>query len=189
MFDTGGLFAVLTLGMSLVLFFVWTMGVFAVRPKHFYRIWIGIPALGFALLVCLGLGLSFYQSLPGVVFRGSVGFDPTTDITIVNSLRHMPIDWDDTYLEFYANDSSINRIIQSEFVAIPSADIIEDTYDPPKWWTPPTGSDIQIFATNADNPQFRDKNFRWSVSHKLLIYAPSSGDPSTKLVYFRYRRH
>lgn len=188
MFDTGGLFAVCALGMSLFLFSVWTLAVFAARPKNFYRIWIGVPALGFVPLICLALGMLLYQSLPGVVFRASVGFDPTTDITIVNALRHMPIDWDDTYLEFHASDSSIIRILQNGFVAIPSTDIIEATYHPPEWWKPPTGSGIRMYATNTGSPQFRDQDFRWSVSHKLLIYDPSSGAPGNRLVYFRYRR-
>lgn len=194
MFDTGGLFAVFALGMGLLLFLVWTAIVFVARPKcfypkSFYPIWIGVPVLGLVVLICLGAGISFYQSLPSVVFRDSVGFDPTSDITIVYSLRHEPIDWDDSYLEFYASDSTINQILQNGFVPIRPTEIIEDTYCMPYWWNPPTGQRIRIYATNTDDPEFQNKDFRWSVSHKLLIYDPGSGDPSKRLVYFRYRRH
>ena len=177
------------LGMGLLFFLLWTAGIFSIRPrpKNFYGIWIGVPVLALVVLICLFSARSFYQSLPGVVFRHSLGFDPPPDITFVNSLRHMPIDWDDSYLEFYASDSTINRIIQNGFAPIEPADIIEYSMTP-EWWKPPPGPSIRIYATNTDDPQFRDEKFRFFLSHRLLIYDPGSGDPGKRKVYFRYRR-
>ena len=177
------------LGMGLLSFLSWTLVVFSIRPraKNFYGSWIGVPVLALVVLICLFSAVSFYQSLPGVVFRDSVGFDPTPDITIGNSLRHMPVDWDDSYLEFYASDSTINRILQNGFASILPTDIVEYSTEP-GWWSPPAGPNIRIYATNTDDPHFRDKDFGFSGSHRLLIYDPGSGDPSKRKVYFRYRR-
>ena len=187
MFDTGGIFAVFALGMGLLFFLVWTAIVIGIRPKNFFRIWIGVPVLGLVLLFCLGWGILFYQSLPSVVFRGSVGFAPSADVTIVNSLRHEPVDSDDTYLEFYASDSTISRILQNEFTPIDPIYIIEFSMTP-EWWKPPTGPGTRIYATDTDGPQVQAMNFKSDISHKLLIYDPSSGTSSKRLVYFRYRR-
>jgi hypothetical protein len=169
-------------------FFVWTVALFTIRPKYFFGLWIGVPALCLGILIFFFWAISFYHSRPTVVFRESLGFVPPPDVTIINSLRHEPIDWNDTYLEFYADDSTINRILQDGFVAIHASDIIDDTYYPPHWWTPPTGPSIRIYATNTYDPHFRDKTWRWSVRHKLLIYDRDSGDTEKRKVYIRYRR-
>ena len=173
--------------LGLLLFLVWTWIIFAVDPKNFYRIWIGLPVLGLVLLISLGVGILFYQSLPSVVFRGSIGFTPTADVKIVNSLRHEPIDSDDTYLEFYASDSTISRILQNGFAPIDPIYMIEYSMTP-EWWKPPMGPGTLIYATDTDGPQVRDIRFESYLSHKLLIYDPSSGTPNKRLVYFRYRR-
>jgi hypothetical protein len=176
------------LGVVLLLLIMWTVFVFTARPKYFFSLWLGVPFLGFVVLICLGFVVSFYQSRPGVVFQGAVGFAPPVNVVIVNSLRDMPIDWDDTHLVFYASDSIINQILQDGFASIRAGEIIEDSYEAPSWWTPPTGPSIRIYATNTRDPHFRDETWRWSVRHKLLIYDPNSGDPEKRKVYFRYRR-
>lgn len=169
-------------------FLVWTAAMFTIRPKYFFGLWLGVPVLCLSVLICVSWATSFYHSWPTVVFRESLGFDPPPDVTIVSSLRHEPIDWDDTYLVFDATDSTINRILQDGFVPIQASDIIEHTYQIPYWWAPPTGPSIRIYATNTDDPHFHDKTFRWAVRHKVLIYDPNSGDPAKRRVYFRYRR-
>jgi hypothetical protein len=176
------------LGMVLFGLCLWTVFIIAAGPKHFYTLWIGVPLLGFVILICLGFAASFYQSRPSVVFRGALGFDPPADITFANSLRHDPIDWDDTYLEFHASDSTISRILRDGFAPIQASEIVEDTYQTPYWWTPPTRPNIRIYATNTGDPHFHDKTWRWSVWHKLLIYDPDGGDAGKRKVYFRYRR-
>jgi hypothetical protein len=183
-----GLGGLCVLGTGLFLLLVWTLAVSSItpRPKHFYRIWIGVPVLVLVVLICMLVALSFCHALPGEVFRDSVGFDPTPGITIVRSLRHMPTDWDDSYLEFYASDSTINRILQNGFTSISRAEIVEYATTP-GWWRPPTGPGIRIYATNNDDPKFRDMNFRYFVSHRLLVYDPDSGTPEKRLVYLRYR--
>ena len=182
-----GLGSVFLLGIGMFLFLLWTLGVFAAKPKHFYLAWLGVPALGMVLLICLTSGIWFYRSLPSVVFHDSFGFDPTSDITFVNSLRHMPTDWDDSYLEFYTSDSTIERIVQDGFTTVsPDIPITESTA--PKWWVPPTGPDIRIYVTNPDNRKFEDESFGLFGAEKLLIYDPNQGDSNKRHVYFRYRR-
>jgi hypothetical protein len=192
-----GLGWVIVLLVFLAVFLVWTLIVLAWAAvaiglstfglMRFFSIWIGVPVLAIVVLICVVSAISFYQSLPRVVFRDSVGFDPTKDITFLNSLRHMPTDWDDSYLEFYASDRAINRIIHTGFTPISPADIIEYC-NTPKWWTPPVGPGVRIYATNTKDPEFRDKNFRYFVSHRLLIYDPEHGDPGKRKVFLRYRR-
>lgn len=174
---------------AIIAFPLWTVIIFAVRPKRFYRWWIRIPLLGFFILICLGFAAWFYQSRPSVVFHGALGFNQPADVTILNSLREMPIDWDDTHLVFYASDSTINQILRDGFGPIQAGEIIRDTYQTPDWWKPPTGPNIRIYATNTDDPHFRDQTWRWSVWHKLLIYDPNRGDPGKRKVYCRYRKY
>ena len=119
-----------------IAFLLWSLVIFAIRPKRFYRWWLGIPLLGFVILICSGFAALCYQSLPSVVFRGALGFGPPADVTIINSLREMPIDSDDTHLVFYASDSTINRILRDGFAPIQASELIGDTYQTPHWWTP-----------------------------------------------------
>jgi hypothetical protein len=167
---------------GLVLFTLWTLGVAAARPRNFFRVWIGGTVLALVAFACAIWAIDTYRSLPSVVFRDSLGFAPPPDITFVNSLRHMPTDWDDSYLEFRADEHAINKVRRSGFVPISSSDIIEYG-DEPEWWKPPTGPRIRIWATNTNDPSFRDKDFRFFVSHKLLIY-----DPINERAFFRHRR-
>jgi hypothetical protein len=182
-------------GACLLLFLCWTGIVFAARlaclwptsPKHFLALWLGVPVLGFTVLICLSFAMSFYRSLPSVVFRDSLGFDPPPDVTFVDSLRHMPIDWDDSYLVFYASDVTIEGILQNGFAPIRPSDIDEYGTDP-QWWKPPKGPSVRIYATNTDDPVFRNQDFRFFLSHRLLTYDSGLGDPHRRKVYLRYRR-
>jgi len=175
------------MGVCLLFFLVWTVGVFGTKPRRFYRVWRGVPALGLATLIVVLSVMRFYHTLPSVVFQDSVGFAPPADVTIENSLRHKPTDWDDSFLEFYASDSTIERILRNGFVSIPPADIIEYS-DAPAWWAPPQGEHVRTYATNTYDPKFHDEDLRFFVSHRLLIYDPGSGQPEKRRVYFRYRR-
>lgn len=159
---------------ALFVFAVWTVavltaGILIARPKHLFLIWLGVPALCLLVLIGLSEAMSFYHSLPGVVFPDSVGFTPTPDVVIVNSLRHDPIDSDDSYLEFYASDSTIDRILQDGFAQIPPADFVEIERNiernlAPAWWSPPTGPNVRVYASS------QDKDRRSGFSQRLLIY-------------------
>lgn len=172
---------------GLLVFLCWTGIIFANKPKHFYSLWLGVPALGLVILIGLAFAVSFYQSLPSVVFQDIAGFAPPADVEFVNSLRHMPTKWDNSYLVMYASDSTINRILANGFTPIQPTDY-DDYGCTPDWWTPPSGSSVRIYATNTNNPQFRDKTWRYFVSYKLLIYDSASGNSDRRLVYLRYRR-
>ena len=160
--------------------------IFVSKPKRFYSVWLGIPLLGLIGLIGLGFTLSFYQSLPSVVFRDVAGFPPPPDVTFVKSLWHVPTKWDDSYLECYASDATIDEILSRGFVPISPRDVI-NYGGTPDWWLPPAGPSVRIYATNTDDPDFRG-NFSYFVSHKLLIYDPGSGNPGRRKVYLRYRR-
>jgi hypothetical protein len=167
-------------------FLVWTAGTFLARPTHLFLIWLGVPTLSLLILVGLSWAIAFYQSLPGVVFPDSVGFTPTPDVVIINSLRHEPIDWDDSYLEFYASDSTVDRILKTGFVQFPAAECVKfkrdiESYMAPSWWNPPAGPNIRICA------RFQDKDLRFHYSYRLLIYDPSAGDAAKRHIYFRHR--
>ena len=162
---------------------VWTFAILATRPRYVLLLflWLGVPALGLGSLFLLGEALCVYHSWPSVAFRESFGFPAPPDITFVDALRHDPIDWDDTYIEFYASDSTITRLLQDGFAPIQAGEIELESYETPDWWTPPIGPGVQAYATNTGDPHF-------SISHKLLIYDATSGDPGKRRVYFRYRR-
>jgi hypothetical protein len=184
------------LGIGLLLFLVWTAGVFCLAstaaafgfcPKRVFAIWIGMPVLVIVVLICMLVAWSFYHAIPTVVFRDLVGFNPTQDVTIVNSFQLETEDWSDSYLEFYASDSTISRILQNGFAPILPADIVEYGAEP-AWWSLPAGPTVRVYATNTGDRLFRDKNFRWAVPHKLMVYGTDNGDPNIRHVYFRYRQ-
>jgi len=159
------------LAMGWLAFLSWTATLLVIRPKRFFRIWLGVPTVAFVVLVCAAFAASVYRSLPGVVFQDSVGFAPPPDVTVLNSLRHMPTDWDDSYLELDASDKTIRRILEGGFSPIPPEEFIKDG-TAPGWWKPPAGPSARVYAT----------------SNRLLIYDPGSGNPEKRRVYIRYRR-
>ena len=177
-----GICCVLPFGFLLFyFFFAWRAVVKKTGPKH-YRLWMWAFVPAYVLVVvCSIAAISVYQAIPGVVFEGAVGFAPTPDVQILHSCRHMPTDWDDTYLVFYADQSTIDRILKNGFEPISAKDIIEYA-NAPAWWTPSTGRGVGIYATNTDDPEFHSE-YNYSFSHHLLIY-----DPASKEVYYRYRR-
>jgi hypothetical protein len=159
----------------------WIAVVNRIRPKHYWRCVLASVPVIFVVLFGVHAAILFYAALPNVIFRGSLGFEPTPDVTIVNSYRDMPTDWDDTYLEFYADQSTIDRILKKGYTPISTSDIVEYQHAP-EWWTPSTGPGARIYATHTDDPGFRS-DFRYFVSHELLMY-----DPVSKKAYYRYRR-
>ena len=169
----------------LLIFALWTAFIFPFKPKikHFFKVWLGLPALALGLLILTGYAFSAYQSLPCVVYRDIVGSDPPPDVTFVNALRHMPIDWDDSYLGFTASDSTIELILQDGFVSIEPFEV--NKYGcTPRWWQPPAGPDVRAYSTKLPDPDF---GYDFD-SHKLLIYASSDGSTEKRTVYMRYRR-
>lgn len=182
-----GLGILCLLAACLLLFLCWTAIIFACRPKRFFLLWLGVPAAGFACLIGYCCARSYYLSLPGVVFRDITGLEPTADVEFAKSLRHMPTDWDNSYLVMYASDSTINRILANGFAPILPTDF--DGYGcTPDWWEPPSGSSVRVYATDTDTPEFRVRQRRYFASYRLLIYDAGSGDAGRREVYLRYRR-
>ena len=161
--------------------YVWIVAVVKIRPKRFW-LWVGasVPVY-FVTVLCSAAVIAFFTTLPAVLFQESFGFAPTPDIKILNSHQGMPTDWLETYLEFHADQVSVDRILRNGFAPISEEDIIEQGMAP-SWWTPPTGSGIEIYATGTDDPGFHG-DFHFAFSHQLLIY-----DPQTKTVYYRHVR-
>ena len=168
-------------------FLAWIAFISRSRPKH-YWFWgiVSIPVYYVAFFVAFSIlweAVSFYESRPGIIFQSSFGFDPTPDITILHSSRvKVTGEWDKVYLEFTADESTINRILQNGFARISAKDII-DRYDAPFWWKPNTDeSGTWIYATGTQDPAYHGE-FRDFFNHDLLIY-----NPITQNAYFRYRR-
>lgn len=160
---------------------VWVLIVGCIRPRH-GCLWSGVSAPAFfVVLVSLMALESCYESLPTVVFRRSFGFAPTPDIKILHSCRILNNKWDEAYLEFYADESTINRVLQNGYAAISADDIIE-RYSAPTWWKPSTTPGVRIYATHTDDPEYHGEH-RYFFNHELLIY-----EPATKKAYARYRR-
>jgi hypothetical protein len=157
----------------------WTAIVACIRPRY-GCLWMAasVPAF-FVVLFCWMEVASYHATLPTVIFRTSFGFDPTPDVKILNSFRDLANKWDEVYMEFYADEPTIDRILQNGFARISFEDIIERS-TAPTWWLPNTGPGVRIYATRTDDPDFHGE-FRFSFSHQLLIY-----DPANKKVYYHY---
>jgi hypothetical protein len=160
----------------------WAAVVRWIRPKH-YWLWIAVsvPAF-FAVLFCWIEAVSFYATLPSVVFRDSFGFDPTPDVRILHSSRDLANKWDGAYLEFYADESTIDRILQNGLAPIPISPrgIIEHGGPKPAWWAPTTGPGVKAYTTYPDDPELQGE-FGGFSPHDLLIY-----DPESKKADYRY---
>jgi hypothetical protein len=168
------------LAVTLPLFcLAWTAVVARIRPRY-GCLWsvASIPAF-FVVLSCWMAAASYYATRPAVIFRTSFGFSPTPDVKILNSFRDLANKWDEVYLEFYADEPTIRRIVQKGFAPISAKDIIQ-RYTAPAWWTPSTGPGVEIYATRSDDPEFRGE-FRYFFQHQLLIY-----DPASKRVHYHY---
>lgn len=168
-------------------FLAWMVAVGRSKPKH-YWLWgiVSIPAYYVAfcmVLSVLGETVSFYETRPSVIFRCSFGFSPTRDIAILHSSREeVTGKWDKVYLEFTADQPTIDRILQNGLARISVKEII-DPLGAPSWWKPNiTEPATLIYATGTQDPAYRGE-FRESFNHDLLIY-----NPVTKKAYFRYRR-
>jgi hypothetical protein len=163
-------------------YLVWTAVVRRIGPNH-RRLWMwaSLPVYVLGVTCCI-TALSLYESLPGVVFKDAIGFAPTPDVQILHSFREMPAHLEDTYLVFYADQSTIDRILQNGFKPMSAKDIVE-YFRTPDWWAPNTGHGAKIYAKNTDDPS-ASPPFDYFAPHELLIY-----DPMTGKVYFRCRRH
>lgn len=168
-------------------FLAWMAAASWFRPKH-YWLWgiVSIPVYYVAFCVVISIwweAISFYETRPDVIFQSSFGFAPTPDVEILNSSRNTATGkWDKVYLEFHADQSTIDRILQDGFARISAKDIIE-RYDVPSWWTPNTAEPgTLIYATGTQDLGYCDEN-RYFFNHDLLIYNHVS-----KKAYFRYRR-
>jgi len=128
------------------------------------------------------MAISAYSSRPAVIFHESFGFWPTPDVKIVNSFRRDWAKFDDSYLEFHADQATIDRILANGFEPITYKDVPPAHSATPSWWTPSLGPDAEIYATCADDPDLHG-DFSYFVKHQLLIYEPSS-----KKVFQRYYR-
>jgi hypothetical protein len=181
--DNLGICCLLPFGALLfgVFFLAWSAVVRRVGPRHLW-LWIGmsVPTF-FAVLVLCVAAVLIYQALPAVIFRSSFGFSPTPDVKILHSCRAQPAHIESTYLEFYADESTIERVLKNGFAPISAQDIIE-CFNIPDWWTPNTGRGARIYATGTTDPEYRG-DFRYFFSHQLLIY-----DPTSKKAYYRDRR-
>jgi hypothetical protein len=169
---------------------VWLAMFSLIRVKRHW-LWglVSIPASLVAYVVAFFIvfaiyweGITYYRSRPEVIFESSFGFAPTSDVQIVNSIRNSPTKWDEVYLAFNADRSTIDRILNNQYTRIPAKDVFA-ILGAPSWWTP----DLEkpgtlIYITNwpdlndvRRDPQFRD--------HELLIY-----DPESKKAFLRYMR-
>ena len=101
------------------------------------------------------------------------------NVKILNSFRRDSAKWDEWYLEFSADQSTIDRILANGFEPIAAKEMPEILGQVPSWWTPNLGPDAKIYATGVHDPDFRKLYFE----HRLLIY-----EPQGKKVYYRYRR-
>jgi hypothetical protein len=167
-----------------VFFLVWMAAVARfIRPKRYWP-WgiLSVPAL-FVVFSCWWAAVSFYETRPSVIFQSAFGFAPTPDVEILNSSRNMVTGkWDMVYLEFNADQPTIDRILQNGFARISAKDIIE-RYDAPFWWKPSTDEPgTWIYATGTQDPGYRGES-RYFFNHDLLIY-----NRVTRNAYFRYRR-
>ena len=168
-------------------FLAWMAAVARSRPKH-YWLWgiASIPVYYVAFCTVFSIwweAVSFYETRPGVIFQSSFGFALTPDITILNSSRvTVTGKWDEVYLEFHADQPTIDRILQNGLVRISAKDIIEPL-GAPSWWKPNiTEPGTSIYATGTQDPGYHGE-FRDFFNHDLLIY-----NAVTKTAYFRYRR-
>jgi hypothetical protein len=169
---------------------LWLAMISLIRSKYNW-LW-GLASIPVSLLVYIVVflmvfsihweAITYYRSRPGVIFADSFGFAPTPDVQINNSFRNAPTKWDEVYLEFNADRSTIDRIVQKRFAPIPPKDVFK-ILGTPSWWTPNIEkpgiliyvTDLQDLKDARRDPQFCD--------HDLLIY-----DTVSRIAFFRYLR-
>jgi hypothetical protein len=173
-----GMCCVVALGLPLFCL-VWAAVVRRIRPKH-YWLWIvaSIPGF-FVVLFCWIEAVSFHATRPTVVFRESFGFDPTPDVRILHSFREPANKWDTAYLEFYADESTIDRILQNGLAPISTRGIIRYGSQP-EWWTPYPGPGVRVYTSHPEDPELPGESHGFTP-RDLLVY-----DPASRKAYYRY---
>ncbi len=176
-----GFCCMLAFGLPLFCVF-WAAVISIFRLKHFW-LWMcaSVPAFFVVVFALLSFGW-WYSSLPSVIFHDSFGFWPTPDVKIVNSFHRDSVKFDDSYLELYAKQPTIDRILANGFEPIVAKDIPPEHAEVPSWWTPNLGPGSKIFSTAAHDPKLHGE-FSYFIEHQLLVY-----DPVSKRVYQRYYR-
>jgi hypothetical protein len=171
-------------------FLAWLAMISLIRSKY-YWLWViaSIPISAVVYVVAFWIVfaiywqvMTYYESRPEVIFADSFGFSPTPDVQIIDSSRDHGAKWDKAYLEFKADRSTIDRIVQNRFTPIPAKDYFE-TFGTPSWWMPDIDKPgTLIYVTNLEDLKDvrRDRRF---CDHELLIY-----DCEYKIAYSRYRR-
>lgn len=91
--------------------------------------------------------------------------------------------WDKVYLEFNADPSTIDLILQKQYSPIPAKDVFE-TSEAPSWWTPNIDKPgTLIYVTDWQDLNALHRDVRPFFDHDLLIY-----DPESRKAFFRCRR-
>ncbi|MGD0900009.1 MAG: hypothetical protein ABR915_19415 [Thermoguttaceae bacterium] len=173
-----GAFCVVALALPLFCL-AWAGAVAFIRPKHRW-LWVAasVPVF-FVVLFCWVGAADYYASLPAVVFRVAFGLDPTPDVEILHSSRELANKWDGAYLEFYADQTTIDRILQNGLVPISGGGHVWYRR-PPAWWTPRTGPGIKAYSTHPDDPELRGE-FDGFTPHDILLY-----DPANRKAFYHY---
>jgi hypothetical protein len=76
---------------------------------------------------------SYIESRPNAVFRSAFGFDPPPDVKILNASHTRFTKWHDADLEFYADDSTVQRILGKGYFPKESMPGMHTTISP-GWW-------------------------------------------------------
>jgi hypothetical protein len=155
-----------------VVFLCWAAVINRIRPRH-YWLWIAVSVPATALItvityVCLGASLSCYRSLPSVVFRDSFGFDFTSDVKILKSSSSFVIDWEMRQLEFFADRSTIDRIVKGGFRRVAAREIEESRNAP--WWGPIEDETAEYYAKDIHSKVLPSRYF----AGRILIFQSSS---------------
>ena len=120
-----------------------------------------------------------YESRPSVIFHESFGFWPTPDVKITNSYRRDSLKFDDSSLEFFADQATIDRILANRFHPIEWKDIADSYSSQPFWWPRVAGPEFKFYGTNVRSADFHD----YFLPQQVLIY-----DAHDKKVYERNRQ-
>ncbi len=144
--------------------------------KHFW-LYVLAGILSFCLLlVLLGVILQFFASRPSTVYWNLFHEKPTPDVRIANSSCDGYFDWVALHLNFYADQSTIDRLVKQRRLQskdVPS--VISQEYDP-HWWQDSHVIGRQIFSRGMTDQDF-------SSEQEVLLYAPS-----TREAYYRYSK-
>ena len=144
------------------------------------RLWLvlvaSVPAL-LLLLFAANFAARAWASRPYHVYRCSFDLEPTADVVITNSLW---VESDGSclrYLQFYANQSTIDRIIAAGRVRPDRSAVFFGKADDPGWWKPSRGPKTKVYTYAM---YFRTERSESGSQVEILIY-----NPSTREAYYR----